>query len=134
MRPETAFWSFLRERITVGHVIRIENGISSGLPDVNWCVYGHEVWIELKITKENGWEVLIRKQQRIWGLARSQTGHGNVFIVALNQNDAIYVWKYPNIEFEKADSIYQRIVSTPHFECHKTEVKSLIDFMLYGKS
>lgn len=34
------------------HVVRVENGVVAGTPDVNLCVEGKEWWIELKYARQ----------------------------------------------------------------------------------
>lgn len=46
---EAALWRFLGDILRpLGHVIRVENVVGSGTPDVNYCINGAEGWIELK--------------------------------------------------------------------------------------
>ena len=44
---ESEFWHYLRNNIP-GHLQRIEDSISCGIPDVNYCIEHVEGWIELK--------------------------------------------------------------------------------------
>jgi hypothetical protein len=48
-KPEQAMWQRLQPLLKpYGHFERVENAFGSGMPDVNYCVQGHEGWIELK--------------------------------------------------------------------------------------
>jgi len=53
-KPEGKFWSTLRQKMVLGVVRldRIENDVTFGIPDVNGCLDGEDVWIELKAPKE----------------------------------------------------------------------------------
>lgn len=57
--------------------MRVENsGIGRGVPDLNGCYTGVEVWLELKATP--GWAVAIEPWQAAWAERRSRAG-GRVF-------------------------------------------------------
>lgn len=129
MRPEAKFWDYLRDKLP-GHVSRIENSIGNGMPDFNLCHDGIEIWVELKVSDELA--PVVRKEQRVWGFNRSRSG-GKCFVVALH-NSFIYAWKHPNIQFEKVDDKYQRIVSSPSFICKKSEIPKLLEYLLLGIS
>jgi len=87
MSTESQLWSWLRGVLPYGHWIRVENRIELGTPDVNGCVRGHDVWLELKYSKK----VLpatspfkkrgLSKEQVIWLQERAGVG-GNAWIVA----------------------------------------------------
>jgi len=54
MKPETRLWGAVREKLKLpaDRLDRIENSVSSGQPDVNGCLAGEDVWIELKAPTE----------------------------------------------------------------------------------
>lgn len=49
---ETELWSLLRQKIP-GHLVRIENLVTKGVPDVHCCYQGKHTWLELKIASGN---------------------------------------------------------------------------------
>jgi hypothetical protein len=56
---------------------RVENsGVGRGVPDLNGCYNGTEVWIENKTTE--GWAVGVRPEQSAWAARRHRAG-GRVF-------------------------------------------------------
>ena len=84
MGLEATSWDWLRNGIrkTLPHfsvLDRIENGVLTGMADVNYCIRGHEGWIELKaveLPKRACTAVLgargLNKEQINWHLARQQ--------------------------------------------------------------
>lgn len=84
--------AWLWERVKKGfeplmvHCVRIENAVSSGLPDVNCCYNGKDFWIELKIVREG--RVQLRSSQTAWITARSGFG-GRVVLLAKSDEDLI---------------------------------------------
>lgn len=72
---EKLLWHKLRAKIRAldlpGRWERVENGVSVGMPDVNYCVNGFEGWIELKHGKMPAKkDTIIFKSQR--GLEQEQ--------------------------------------------------------------
>jgi hypothetical protein len=51
MTLEKSLWSRLRACMAWGHILRIENSVQEGTPDVNGCCNGIEFWVELKVAK-----------------------------------------------------------------------------------
>lgn len=92
MGSEAALWSFLRERLdpTID-VVRVENSVGPGTPDLNFAAYGNEGWIEMKyrrsyprsfdktpvFTKRTG----LSKEQAAWIMRRVEA-EGVVLILA----------------------------------------------------
>lgn len=51
MAKETRLWEWLRNGLrSYGHLVRVENLVVEGTPDVNYAISGCEGWIELKST------------------------------------------------------------------------------------
>jgi hypothetical protein len=124
MRPEKKFWELLRPKLK-GHVTRVENAASNGMPDVNVVHNGVEFWLELKADEG---PVLVRKEQRVWGLKHSMSG-GIVYVVALDFSlDLINVFRYP-LDTVKHDDKYQQITSPPIASFKKMESQELIEFI-----
>src|SRR4249920_517063 len=60
------------------HWLRIESGFTMrGIPDMNYCWFGKEGWIEFKVTHGN--VVGLRPEQVGWLLRRSRAG-GKCFV------------------------------------------------------
>lgn len=68
---ESDLWRLIRDKIK-GHIVRVENAIGTGLPDVNACYNGNDVWIELKLANSN--RVTLRSTQLIWFMHRLKQG------------------------------------------------------------
>jgi hypothetical protein len=82
-----------------GDYLRVENGVAEGVPDINICYQGCEVWIESKIVLPQG--VLLRKHQFAWGVRRTNAG-GMVFVIAWEPLNHYYrIWKFKDIDVEK---------------------------------
>jgi len=77
MATEAQLWALLRTNLQ-GHFVRIENAISVGVPDVNACHDGVEVWIELKTGSGN--YISLRSSQLAWFIRRISVG-GNLKVV-----------------------------------------------------
>lgn len=69
--------------MTKGHWQRIENLVDVGTPDVNGCLNGEEIWIELKIDLPGNKLVkdLLRPSQKIWFFKRIVQGAKNLFVL-----------------------------------------------------
>lgn len=107
---EQQFYQWLRSNIS-GDVARIESVVGSGVPDVNICYNGCEIWVELKVLDPK--RVLLRPEQYAWGMRRSNNG-GSCFVVCKDiQNPVIHIWQYPHIECLPSGK-YARIVTPSH--------------------
>jgi hypothetical protein len=70
--------SLIQRYLRHWHWQRIETGgTGRGIPDMNGCSDGVEVWIETKVTP--GWKVVIRPEQVAWAERRFRAG-GRVFL------------------------------------------------------
>ena len=90
---EQKFYQWFRDQCSGMDVMRVENTTMGGVPDVNICSHGQEIWVELKVYV--GGRVLIRPDQFAWGHRRA-FHKGNCFIVAYHPA-AVHVWKFPHI-------------------------------------
>lgn len=93
MKPEARLWHVMKDRMAlpgVDRLDRVENAVTSGQPDVNGCLSGEDVWIELKAPKEpkrattvlmtsNGNHQLLQSQ--INWFARQRQAGGIAFIL-----------------------------------------------------
>jgi hypothetical protein len=73
MPKESLLWKQLRVNSTGIHWQRIESGATaSGIPDVNGCFEGREIWVELKVVRGN--QIGLRPMQRAWLYTRASHG------------------------------------------------------------
>ena len=92
MTPEQKFYQWFRKQLPPGaDCVRIETTTMGGMPDVNVCYKGKEIWVELKCLV-NG-RVLIRPEQNAWMHRRNEAG-GEVVILA-NSGPAYYLFLMP---------------------------------------
>jgi len=93
---ESGFWSELREGLSSEVAsTRVENTVAQGMPDVNACRRGTEVWIELKMMKSG--RLKLRHSQINWMMRRVQMAkQRNVFVAARAPNQ-IHIWKATTI-------------------------------------
>lgn len=111
MNEERGFYEWLRGRMdhTV-HVQRIENTTSSGVPDLNMCCQGREVWIELKVKLKQG--ILLRKEQYAWLHKRGDAMGTGMVVVKDGDDFEIHLGHLLTIE---PYSGYLRITSEPWY-------------------
>ena len=77
--PEAKLWQDVKKALKDAHLVRIENKVGPGIPDVNGCYKGIEFWLELKVIKGNS--LRLSKFQKAWIYERLRVG-GNVFVLA----------------------------------------------------
>lgn len=89
-------------------IMKVQATTMSGVPDLNACRDGVEVWIEMKLVTSKG--VLLRPEQWAWGHRRSAFG-GRVFVMAVSL-DRLYthVFTFPHIIAEPCGK-YVKIVN-----------------------
>ena len=96
MTKEQRFYQQFKSNLPVNSdCVRIENALQSGMPDVNVCLRGQDVWVELKCYE--GGRVLIRPAQNAWGHRRTAAG-GRVVILAHHPIGNIHAWVFPDVE------------------------------------
>jgi len=85
---------------------RIEDKYSTGIPDINACKRGEEVWLEAKVfrwpaRKTSLTRMAIRDDQLQWARRRTKAG-GQVFLVAKElRTKQVYLFSWSN--FDKAE-------------------------------
>jgi hypothetical protein len=96
MSSEATFSKLVKSHLPVGaHWQRIETGSTgTGIPDVNICLNGKEIWVELKLIK--GKRVDLAPTQVAWHVKRSKAG-GHTWILARHTYDGTRVGKGDNI-------------------------------------
>ena len=95
-----------------GHCQRVENTAGNGVPDINICEMGMEVWVEAKMVIPGG--VILRKEQNGWGHRRAAAG-GTVVVVAYDKYGLFNCWKFPDIQVSPwhRDDKYVKIENRP---------------------
>jgi hypothetical protein len=128
---EKHFWAFLRERMgKMGHLVRIENGVALGTPDVNGCIDGMEFWWELKEMPRWGRPdepfhiEHYTREQRLWLRARGLAG-GRAYLflrIVTPRTLLLFDWRYayhyvgevPQAELESNAILRQTGEFDPH--------------------
>ncbi len=91
------------------HAQRIETSTSSGVPDINICIGGKEIWVETKVADPY---VLLRPFQWSWINRRGKAG-GVILVLAANFNGRwFHAWRAEDLKVEPY-SRYLRVVSQP---------------------
>lgn len=94
-------------------LVRLENIISSGVPDVNACCDGIETWIELKSQYRE--MPYIRKAQHAWITRRRKHG-GRVCIFVYNPLEMqVRIWWTHTAE-PVGDDVHVMLTSKPTFD------------------
>ncbi len=93
---EKTFWGLVRKHLPTGcDAQRIETGSTGlGIPDVNLCFKGQEIWIELKVVQ--GYKIDISPQQVAWHFRRWRAG-GTTYIMARDKVDGVRKGKFDRI-------------------------------------
>jgi hypothetical protein len=122
MAHEAQLWATIRNRVALhGHFERIENMVSAGRPDVNYCVKGIEGNIELKHVDR--WPARpdtvlplphYTPQQRNWHRIRLSAG-GRVYVLLQVADDYLLLhadWarQYLGVSATRADIVKQALV------------------------
>jgi hypothetical protein len=110
MTQEQKLNKFIRDSILFNSdCLRIES-MSSGMPDINACMTGLEVWIESKVFVTG--RVLLRPEQYAWGHRRATHG-GRVYVVAWHtKQNTLFLWRYPGVDCIQHGK-YLQIISAP---------------------
>lgn len=118
---EIKFWHWLHNKLLKEKVDmqRIENTTGGGVPDVNMCHQGSEVWIELKVHVSGC--VVLRKQQFAW-LTRRAGHDGNCIVMALNPtNNEVEIWTPPfEVRCWGNNGKYVSLIGEPEYVYEKT--------------
>ena len=100
---EKDLWQKVKKALPVTpllHYQRMELSEASGIPDLNICWKGFDVWVELKIFDHSGNKVDFRPEQVSWIHKRVEAG-GFVYILAYDNkaNISLVVDGYEVFEF-----------------------------------
>ena len=95
MKTEKALYQALKTNLPKVHWQRIEVGsLGTGVPDVNACWQGKEVWIELKLGSLQS--INLSPQQCAWHMRRANAG-GVSWILSYDHSKR-ELWLIPGIE------------------------------------
>lgn len=83
---EKDLWKLLREKVQ-GHLVRIENITTRGVPDLHACHQGKTVWIELKIGSSN----TVYFQNSQIGFIGEAEKHGEKVKVLMRKDNLLYL-------------------------------------------
>ena len=123
---EQDFSIWLRGKLP-GHIQRIETTTGNGVPDINWCNDGNEIWIETKIEKTGS--ALLEKEQFAWGMRRQVCG-GRVVVISCRWDNMLKIWKFP-LRVEQHGK-YLKIISPPDIQTSKLGFNSSLLTQLFG--
>lgn len=85
---ETTLWRAIKKNLPMVHWQRIESGgTAQGIPDLNGCYKGREVWIELK---QGAYPV--SRWQHNWIRRRTAAG-GNVWVIRMLNPTLVCLWR-----------------------------------------
>lgn len=105
-----------------GHVQRIESLTGSGIPDVNLCIGGRELWIELKRADT----YIIKPSQLLW-IHRRNT-HGGAALIVIGSQLQATAYAVVGDEVAIANDRH-RLVPLITFELDAKGVKEFVDWI-----
>ena len=96
MPKESQLWTLVKQHIPKdAHVQRIETGLTGkGVPDLNYCQKGKEIWIELKSIQGN--KSQLSPFQIAWIHNRAKAG-GNCYVL-IRKNKEIRLFQPKTLE------------------------------------
>ena len=100
-------------------VLRVETNMDRGVPDMNACFQGSEIWIELKVP--GGKKILLRPAQFAWGCRRHSKG-GKVRLVVFGETELI-LYKYP-LQVQPCGE-YVELMGGESMKCEKIDGRAL---------
>lgn len=83
---EKELWQLIKRNVP-GHLIRIENLVGAGVPDLHLTHKGKTVWLELKIGKGNN----VQFQNSQIAFFAEAKKHGSTCKVLMRKNDLLYL-------------------------------------------
>ena len=94
MAKESQLWTLVKENLPKdAHVQRIETGLTGkGVPDLNYCQNGKEIWIELKSIDGN--KSQLSPFQIAWLYNRMKAG-GKCFVLIRKKKEKMAICKVP---------------------------------------
>lgn len=98
--PEKQFYLKIKSHLP-GDVSRIENYADRGTPDVTGGYYGHDYWVELKISKNKlkqaDLRTLLEPSQVVWHQRRGP--HGTIIMVIVGHPTFIVIYQWIHGEY-----------------------------------
>ena len=119
MAKESQLWTLVKENLPKdAHVQRIETGLTGkGVPDLNYCQKGREIWIELKSIEGN--KSQLSSFQIAWLYNRTKAG-GKCFVL-IRKKKEIRLFRPRTLEQYKElnwNSPYITAITTPYDWLH----------------
>lgn len=90
MKTEKEVYNFLSKHFPLWDWFRIENAVSSGIPDTNCHFKNKDIWLELKIGKP-----LLRPAQRAWFHRAGRVGRRAFVLVYDPAQLTFWVYRCP---------------------------------------
>lgn len=113
MKPEAALYQWFKSHCH-GSWHRVENAISSGMPDVAVLYDGRTQWVELKV----GETALLRPAQYAWQLCAEKQGVRTLVILQHTNNGSLFFYRRPfHCNF---NGKYWEIADKPLLWCQRT--------------
>jgi len=105
---ESKLFALLKKHLKEVHFTRIESYTENGIPDVNACLNGKEIWIELKANTSK--DLGLSKWQRVWIAKRIKVG-GTVFIMNRPQKELTLRIYSGSLVLEPRTSGYEPLIA-----------------------
>ena len=105
---EAKLFALLKKHLKKVHFTRIESYTENGIPDVNACLNGKEIWIELKANPSK--DLGLSKWQRVWIAKRIKAG-GTVFIMNRPQKELTLKIYSGSLVLEPRTSGYEPLIA-----------------------
>lgn len=129
---EASLWKLFRDKLfdyrnDSIHYCRIETATLRGLPDVNICANGKELWVELKIATGN--KVNVSPEQEVFHTKRAMAGGITYFLVRKDTSKEHILYLFKGCDAMRLategllgpDPVYMQSVSgsSPKFDWNK---------------
>lgn len=125
---ESDMWKRIKSKVRYGHWTRIENAVTSGVPDVYVCVGPKDFWIELKVLHRL---IKFRPAELAWMSNRMREDRDTVILAADDNQWKIYYF----IECLDKGAFIMHL-NLPHLDTTKvapvmetSSVKEVLDFI-----
>lgn len=92
---ESTDYKTFKKNVPIGHdrIDRVENGVGTGIPDINYCIFGKEGWIEQKSPVEPkrsstplfGSNHKVSQDQKNWFLRQRQALGRSYFLICTDK-------------------------------------------------
>ena len=87
---ERELWKRVKTNLADAHWVRVESPGTPGVPDLNGCLRGVEIWVELKVVR--GRKVALRPAQVAWMVSRGRAGGRSWIVARVERTEEIWIW------------------------------------------